>query len=67
MATTNDIIKMDESDRREKREERIATALERIATAQEQMVAVAMEAREERMKLSAQMKERLKAGFSQEK
>lgn len=45
----------------------IVAALERIALAQEQMVAVAMEAREERMKLSAQMKERLKAGFAQEK
>lgn len=41
--------------------------LDRIATAQEQMVAIAMESREERLKLSAAMKERLKAGFAQEK
>lgn len=45
----------------------IIEQLKRIATAQEQMVAIAMEAREERLKLSAQMKERLKAGFAQEK
>lgn len=47
--------------------ERLEGVLERIAVAQEQMVVIAMEAREERMKLSAQMKERLKAGFAQEK
>ena len=45
----------------------MVAALERIATAQEQMVAIAMESREERLKLSAVMKERLKAGFAQEK
>lgn len=45
----------------------ISKNLARIATAQEQMVMVAMEAREERLKLAAQMKERLKAGFAQEK
>lgn len=45
----------------------IAKNLERIAVAQEQMVMIASEAREERLKLAAQMKERLKAGFAQEK
>lgn len=45
----------------------ISKSLARIATAQERIVMVAMEAREERLKLAAQMKERLKAGFAQEK
>jgi hypothetical protein len=47
--------------------ERLESVLERIANAQEQMVGIAMEAREERLKLSAQMKERLKAGFAEAK
>lgn len=45
----------------------IATQLHRIADAQEQMVMVAMEAREERLKLAAKMTERLQAGFQSEK
>ena len=40
--------------------ERLEAVLERIARAQEGMVAIAAEARQERLKLSAQLKEKLK-------
>lgn len=46
---------------------RIANALERIANVQEQMLIIAAEAREERMKLAANMNKAMKAGFQQEK
>lgn len=45
----------------------IVAALERIALSQEQLLLIAAEAREERMKLSAAMQKNFKAGFSQEK
>lgn len=47
--------------------EALIAVMERIALAQEQLLAVALEAREERMKLSKVMSDRLKAGFTAEK
>lgn len=45
----------------------LVAALERIADSHERMVMIAMEAREERLKLADAMKERMKAGFAAEK
>lgn len=41
----------------------ICAALERIADVQERLLAIALESRDERMKLSEQMKTAMKAGF----
>lgn len=46
--------------------QRIASAMDRFATAQENLVIMAAEAREERMKTARAMVDRLKAGFPQE-
>lgn len=43
--------------------EGLIAVLERIARAQEGMLAIAAEARQERLKLSAQLKEKLKQPF----
>lgn len=45
--------------------ENIALALERIARAQEGMLAIAAEARQERLKLSAKMQEAMKRPFEE--
>lgn len=44
-------------------QDKLLAILERIARAQEGMLAIAAEARQERLKLSAQLKERLKQPF----
>lgn len=48
-------------------QEGLVSALERIAAVQERLLAIALEAREERMKLSEKMQTAMKAGFQQEK
>lgn len=45
----------------------IEIQLKRIADAQEGLLAIAAEARHERMKLAEQMKAKFKAGFAQER
>ena len=47
--------------------EKLEAVLERIATAQESLLAIAADARIERMKMADEMTKRLKAGFAQEK
>lgn len=45
----------------------VIAALERIANAQEGMMAIAAEARQERQEIAARMKQQFKTGFAQER
>lgn len=54
---------MSEEDTMTTFETQLLNALKRVADAQEKLLAIATEAREERLKLADQMKERFRAGF----